>query len=92
MGVPALLRPPLAALACGTGLVIGLVAALGGPDTPGSGVQHWADAFGSTSPAITWLGQTSLLGLGTAAGLTVLTLLTEGTLLVLRLTRAADKS
>ncbi|MFF5076543.1 hypothetical protein ACFY36_05800 [Actinoplanes sp. NPDC000266] len=71
---------PLAGLVCVAGLILGLVDAFGG-DSSG-GVQQWADGFGSEPGIAAWIGATSLLGLGVAAALTVLTLIVEGVLLL----------
>ncbi|XVV16002.1 hypothetical protein ACQP2X_17105 [Actinoplanes sp. CA-131856] len=75
---------PLAGLVCVAGLIFGLVDAFSAGGEEGGGVQQWADGFGPTSEVAAWVGATSLLGLGAAAALTVLTLIVEGVLLLRR--------
>jgi hypothetical protein len=52
-------------------------------------VQRWADSVDSPAGASAWLGRSSLLALGVALALTVVTLIVEYILLVLRDSREA---
>jgi hypothetical protein len=85
----------LAPFACALGIILGLIGAGSQADgschssCAGSAVQRWAESFDSPSPAIAWLQTSSLRALLVAVTLTILTLVVEYILLVLRDSREA---
>ena len=85
----------LAPMACMLGVVVGLIGAGTQADDAcssscaGSAVQRWAESFDAPSPSIVWLQTSALLALFVAVALTVLTLVVEYILLVLRDSREA---
>ncbi|MEV4705085.1 hypothetical protein [Actinoplanes sp. NPDC049316] len=81
----------LAPFVCASGFVLGVVAAgsqadssCSSPACDGGAVQRWAASFDSPPPAVVWLQTSSLAALFVAVVLTVLTLIVEYVLLVLR--------
>jgi hypothetical protein len=80
----------LAPFVCMLGIVVGLIGAGSQADgscrssCAGSAVQRWAESFDSPSTSIAWLETSALRGLFVAVALTVLTLIVEYILLVLR--------
>lgn len=80
----------LAPMACVAGVVlaaIGSVSQASGscsPSCDGSAVQRWAAGVDSPSAPVAWLGGNSVVALGVAVVLTVITLIAEYVLLVLR--------
>jgi hypothetical protein len=85
----------LAPLVCVLGIVVGLIGAGSQADgscsssCAGSAVQRWAENVDSPSTSIIWLETSALLALFVAVALTVLTLIVEYILLVLRDSREA---
>ena len=81
----------LAPAFCVLGIVAAVLGALSGSDAsctssscPGGAVQRWAASFDAPSAGVLWLEGNALLALGVAVALTVLTLVVEYVLLVLR--------
>jgi hypothetical protein len=85
----------LAPAACVLGVVVSLIAAGAQADggcsssCSGSAVQRWAASFDAPTPGIVWLETSALRALVVAVALSVLTLVVEYILLVLRDSRAA---
>ncbi|MEV8506746.1 hypothetical protein AB0368_18300 [Actinoplanes sp. NPDC051475] len=87
----------LAPFACTLGLILGLIGAGSQADgscsssCAGGAVQRWAADFDSPSASVVWLQASSRLALFVAVVLTVLTLVVEYILLVLRDRRRNDR-
>jgi hypothetical protein len=85
----------LAPAGCVAGIILALIGSGSQADgscsssCDGSAVQRWADSYDSPSGATAWLGKSSVLALGVALALTVITLIVEYILLVLRDSREA---